>query len=148
MKTRKCAILILVGILYIQGANLRIVESTQKKVSLDNDVAIEGVGLENELDLTFNTNHDFANEIEDDDEHVEYEFDRYYDEDGSSELDDDIDEDDDTEFEINFNSLTDEGNRMNDKKEVDKDVDPSISEYHLPECNEDRNEDDEDDAII
>ena len=76
MKTRKCVVLVFVGILHIQGANLRIVEGTQKKVSLDNDLAIEWAGVENEMESSFNTNYEFANAIEYDDEDVEYEFDR------------------------------------------------------------------------
>ena len=76
MKIRKCIGLVVVSILYIQGANLRIVEGTQKKVSLDNDLAIEWAGVENEMESSFNTNYEFANAIEYDDEDVEYEFDR------------------------------------------------------------------------
>ena len=147
MKTRKCFALILVGILYIPGVNLRIVDG-RKKLSLDNDLAIGWAGLENEMDLDFNKNYELANGVEYDDEDAEYEFDRNNDEDDSFELDDAIDEDDDTEFKIDFNSLRDEGNRMNDEDEEDEYVDPCISEPDLAECNEDQNEDDEDDAMI
>ena len=147
MKTRKCFALILVGTLYIPGVILRIVEGT-KKLSLDNDLAIEWAGLENEMDLDFNTNYVLANGIEYDVEDVEYEFDRNSGGDGSFELDDDIDEDDDTVFKIDFNSLKDEGNKMNDENEEDENVDRCISEPHLAECNEDQNEDDEEDAMI
>ena len=144
MKTRKCFALILVGILYIPNVNLWIVEGT-KKLSLDNDLAIGWAGLENEMDLDFNKNYELANGVEYDDEDAEYEFDRNNDEDDSFELDDAIDEDDDTEFKIDFNSLRDEGNKMNDE---DENVDPCISEPDLAECNEDQNEDDEEDAMI
>ena len=137
MKTRKCVVLVLVGLLYIQGVNLRIVEGTPKKVSLDNDLAIEWAGLEKEMDLFSNTNYEFATALEYDNEDVEYEFDRNSDKDGSSELDDDIDEDDETAFEINLSSITNEGSGRNDGNEEDEDVDPCVSQPHLPECNED-----------
>ena len=139
MRARLCVAPILVTILYIQRANLRIVEGTPEKASQDDDLAFDLAGLEDEIDLPFNADYEFANLVEYDNEDVEFEDNRNYDEDGIAELDYDNDGEEDSEIEINFNALKNEDDVLND--DDDGDIDPCLSEPDLPECTVVGNED-------
>ena len=139
MRARLCVALILVAILYIQSANLRLVEGTPEKASLDDDSAIDWAGLDDGIGLAFNANYEFANLREYDDDDVELDYDRNSDIDENTELDYDTNGEEDSEIEINFNSLKDEGDVEND--DDDEDQDPCVSEPSLPECKDDGIED-------
>ena len=139
MRARLYVAQIIIAILYIQSANLRLVEGTPEKASLDDDPAIDWAGLEDGIGLSFNANYEFANLREYDDEDVEFEDDRNSDEDGNTEQYYDTDGEEDSEIEINFNSLKDEGDVEND--DDDEDQDPCVSEPSLPECKDDGIED-------
>ena len=139
MRARLYVAQIIIAILYIQSANLRLVEGTPEKASLDDDPAIDWAGLDDGIGLAFNANYEFANLREYDDEDVEFEDDRNSDEDGNTEQYYDNDGEEDSEIEINFNSLKDEGDVEND--DDDEDQDPCVSEPSLPECKDDGIED-------
>ena len=139
MRARLCVAPILVTILYIQRANLRIVEGTPEKASQDDDLAFDWAELGDEIDLPFNENYEFASLVEYDNEDLEFEDDRNSDEDGIAELDYDIDGAEDSEIEINFNALKNGDDVLND--DDDEDIDPCLSEPDLPECAVVRNED-------
>ena len=139
MRARLCVAQILIVILYIQSANLRIVERTPERASLDDDLAIDWAGLNDGMGLAFNVNYELANLRDYDDEDVEFEDDRNSDEDGNTELDYDTDGVEDSEIEINFNSLKDEGDGENDDDEEYED--PCLSAPDLPECKDDGTED-------
>ena len=139
MRARLYVAQILIAILYIQSANLRLVEGTPEKASLDDDPAIDWAGLDDGIGLAFNANYEFANLREYDDEDVEFEDNRNSDEDGNTEQYYDNDGEEDSEIEINFNSLKDEGDVEND--DDDEDQDPCVSEPSLPECKDDGIED-------
>ena len=139
MRARLCVALILVAILYFQSANLRIVERTPEKASLDDDLAIDWAGLDDGIGSAFNANYEFANLRQYDDKDVEFEDDRTSNEDGNTELDYDTDEEEDPEIEIDFDSLKDEADGEND--DDDEDHDPCLSAPDLPECKDDGNED-------
>ena len=139
MRARLCVAPILVTILYIQRANLRIVEGTPEKASQDDDLAFDWAGLEDEIDLPFNADYEFANLVEYDNEDVAFEDNRNSDKDGIAELDYDNDGEEDSEIEINFNALKNEDDVLND--DDDEDIDPCLSEPDLPECTVVGNED-------
>ena len=139
MRARLYVTQIIIAILYLQSANLRLVEGTPEKASLDDDPAIDWAGLDDGIGLAFNANYEFANLREYDDEDVEFEDDRNSDEDGNTEQYYDTDGEEDSEIEINFNSLKDEGDVEND--DDDEDQDPCVSEPSLPECKDDGIED-------
>ena len=139
MRARLCVAPIIVAILCIRNANPRIVEGTPERASLDDDLAIDWAGLEDELDSSFNANYEYANLREYDNKDVEFEDNRKSDEDGIVELEYDIDREEDSEIEINFNALKDEDDVLND--DDDEDIDPCLSEPDLPECTVVGNED-------
>ena len=139
MRARLCVAPVLVAILHIQSTNLWIVEGTPEKAALNDDLAIDWAGLDDEIAFAFNANYEFANMEEYDNEEVEFEDDRNSEEDGIAEMDDDINIEEDSEIEINFNALKDDDDILND--DDDEVQDPCLSEPDLPECTVVGNED-------
>ena len=74
IKKRLNVLLFLFGISYIRNVNLRIVDGTREARSIDNDMAIDVVGQDNELILAFNGNNGFStlrNDVEEQDDDID-----------------------------------------------------------------------------